>query len=466
MKGILKIQKNNTNVLKEEILSHSNKSLKKIYCLAGKVKESGYDTIEECLIDLKAKKFLAFGIDKKNTTKKMLDNVLKYTKNVYIWDNNENIEFNSNIFVFEYDEEAFVYLLGGEITDSALETDLSVYTKISFDLIKDKKEYEEYIAELTKFVKDSFVKLTKEVIEELLENKKIFTTKQYMHVLPSIAELLATKEEAEESVKEDAPEIPKVDLSSGLGDSFEIDLGDAFELEVQDIPKEPKKAKKKTEIVEEVETEAFGLNEDVQDIEDEEEYEVSNEVIDMESLVLETGVVKLDKSKIKKKEAKEEEQKAPISKKINLSKVSNIIMELAKKPTKGKDISKIKVPNYIKDMIPDFFEIMEEAKLEKTENGEFKQTTINLEIIDVNTGVRLVDKDAKLSQKIGQTYIEFYSQKIGEVSYEEKDIARIIKLAKNSYHIEIIPNGIEEYNLWEKLCTNSFRGSDRHYGLM
>ena len=48
-----------------------------------------------------------------------------------------------------------------------LETDLSMYTKLSWDLIKDKKEYEEYIEILTKEVKTSFVKLTKEYIDEL-----------------------------------------------------------------------------------------------------------------------------------------------------------------------------------------------------------------------------------------------------------------------------------------------------------
>ena len=63
-----------------------------------------------------------------------------------------------------------------------------------------------------------------------------------------------------------------------------------------------------------------------------------------------------------KKEAKEKEENNPASKKIDLTKVSNIIMELAKKPTKGKDIDKIKIPNYIKDMVPNFFEVMEEAK--------------------------------------------------------------------------------------------------------
>ena len=80
--------------------------------------------------------------------------------------------------------------------------------------------------------------------------------------------------------------------------------------------------------------------------------------------------------------------------------------------------------------------------------------------------MKYVDSEAKLRQKVGQTYVEFETDKLIDVTYEELDIARVIKLAKDYYHIEIIPRGIEEYTLWDKLCTNNFRGSSRQYGLM
>lgn len=470
MKVILKVQKDGVNTLKEEILSHSNNKLKKIYVIASDLKESGYDIVEECLIDLKARKFIAFGIDKKNTTRKVLENVLKYTKNVYVWDNNAEVEFNSNILVFEYDDEAFVYLLQGGLTDSMLETDLSMYTKLAFDLIKDKKEYEEYIDSLTKEIKDGFVKLTKEYIDELAEQKLIFTTKQYMHVVPSIAELLGKTEQNENKEEQvEAKPLPKIELNNLESDAFEIDLGDMANLELDvEIEEEEPVTEEVESNDEEVEMEAFGLTENDTFDESEEEYVISDEVIDMEALVLDSKVVKIDKDNIekgKKKEKKTVEAKQA-SKKINLSKVSNIIMELGTKPTKGKDVNKVKVPNYIKDMIPNFFEIMEEAKVLKTDDGEYKEASIKLEIIDVNNSNKYVDSDARLRQKVGQTYIEFESDKLTDIMYEEMDIARVIKLARDSYHIEIIPQGIEEYSLWDKLCTNSFRGSNRQYGLM
>ena len=468
MKSILKIQKDSVNTLKEELLAHSNSKLKKTYVVTGTVKESGWDIIEEFLIDLKARKFIALGIDKKNTTKKMLEGLLKYTKNVYVWDNNSEVEFNSNVFVFEYEDEAHVYTFAGDITESMLETDISMYTIAKYDLFQDKKEYAEFVDALTSAIKDSFAKLTKEYIEELLENKLIFTTKQYNHVLPSIAELLGKSEKQTEEVVSPKVEIPKIDIESSNLDSFEIDLGDisldtpSIELE-DDTPNFEEK-----DDVEEVEeeTEAFGLNEVFEDEDIKEEIEYID-AIDMESLVLESEVIKVDKKAIEKKKSKEvKEEQKQLSKKINLTNVSNIIMELAKKPSKGKDVSKIKIPNYIKEMIPQFFDIMEDAKLQKYEDGEYRIAEIKLEIIDVNNSNKFVDNNAVLKQKIGQTYLEFESEYIKDVMYEELDIARVIKLSKDSYHIEFIPNGIDEYLLWKKMCTNSFRGTDRQYGLM
>ncbi len=470
MRVELKVQSGSVNTLKEEILAHSNSKLKKIYIIASDVKESGYDILEECLIDLKARKFIALGIDKKNTTRKMLENVLKYTKNVYVWDNNAEVESNVSILVFEYEDESLVYLMQGSLTDSMLTTDMSMYTKITYDLIKDKKEYEEYIDGITKTVKDNFIKLEKSYIDELAEQKLIFTTKQYMHVVPSIAELLGKKEEAEEQKEEAPKKLPKVELNVNELDSFEIDLGDMadFEIGEQEAYVLEEKVEETVEQQQEVETEAFGLNEAVLE-DDKQEYVISDEAIDMEALVLESKVVKINKDDIEKgkeKSKKKVEQEKQASKKINLDKVSNIIMELASKPTKGKDVNKIKVPNYIKDMVPQFFEIMEDAKLLKTDDGECKEAVIKLEVIDVNSGMKHVDNEARIRQKVGQTYVEFETDKLIDVAYEELDIARVIKLAKDYYHIEIIPQGIEEYTLWDKMCTNSFRGSSRQYGLM
>lgn len=484
MKTILKIQKDGVNTLKEEILKNSNSKLEKMYVVMGNVKESGYDIIEEALIDLKAKTHIIMGIDKKNTTKKILDNIITYSKNVYVWDNNEDSELNANIFVFEYEDEAYVLSFAGDITDSLVETDTTMYTYITYDLVKDKKEYAEFIDVLTKTIKDDVEKLTKTKIAELSENKKIFSSRQYLHNVPSIAELLGSKdkEQKDDAVEEtkteyvDDEKLPKVELNTFEDVAFEIDLSD-LDLAVNGIVTEDNtedikdKEEQIIDLTEALEQEANLASENMETIhvDEAEEYVVSDEIIDLEELLFEKETVKIDKKKVEKKiktETKKKEENKTASKKIDLTKVSNIIMELAKKPAKGKDVDSIKVPMYIKEMIPDFFEVMETATLIEEKDGKYKEINIKLEIIDVNTGEKYIDNEAKLSHKLGQTYVTFESRKLINVNYEELDIARIIKLSKGSYHIEIIPSNMEEYNLWKKMCTNTFRGSSRQYGLM
>lgn len=468
MKTVLKIQKDGVNTLKEEILKHSNKQLQKIYVMIGCIKETGYDVLEECLIDLKAKKYIVMGIDKKNTTKKMLDNILSYTKNVYVWDNNEQVELSSNIFVFKYEDEAIILAFSGDVTDELLENDIVTYIVTTYDLVKDKKEYIQVIDTLTKTLKDDVNKLTKEYITELSENKKIFSTKQYIHAVPSIAELLGNKEEGidkKETQVVTEEKLSKVDLDNFSDVCFEIDLSD-LKIQEQEEEKVVEIDISDLEDTAEVEDE---YEETIETYEKETEYEISEEAIDLEDVIFETETVRLDKRKIEKnlkEKKKEKEDNKPISKKIDLKKVSNIIMELPKKVTKGRDVDSIKVPTYIKDMVPDFFESMEDAKLMEREDGKYKESNIRLEIIDVNSGEKYTDNNAKLSHRIGQTYITFESEKIIGIEYEELDIARVIKLSKDSYHIEFIPSNMEEYNLWKKMCTNTFRGSSRQYGLM
>lgn len=481
MKVTLNKQENGVNTLKEQFLKNSNKELKKFYIVCGEVKETGYDTIEECLIDCKAKKLIVFGIDKKNTTRKMLENLYKYTKSVYVYNNNGLVEIISNIFVFEFLTVAYVYTFAGSITASSIDTDKNMYTCIEYNLenMEDKLSYDEYVSGISKEVKEEgYAKLTKELIENLVEGKEIFTTKQYIHNVPSIAELLKSKEEDKTEKKQVEKPISKIKLDDLEDVSFEIDLGD-----MQDIGEITEEIEKGKAYVEddidvdtsnvkdkEVNASLFESTEKATttfDDTDEFSFIDAGNAIDMENLIFESKAVKLDKKKVQKKvEKKEKQEKTTNSKKIDLSKVSNIVMELPKKPTKGQDVDSIKVPNYIKDMIPDFFYVMENGKLVERKEGTFKETTISLEVIDVNNGNKYVDKAAKLVQKKGQTYVMFESEKLIDVIYEELDIARIIKLSETSYHIEIIPQGIEEYKLWKKMCTNNFRGSSRQFGLM
>ena len=93
------MQKENENTLASAISTCLSKNAKKAYFFVGNFKESGYKIIEEDLIDIKTKLFFVIGIDKKTTTRGMLEGLLNYTSDVYFYSNNSLNEFVSNISV-------------------------------------------------------------------------------------------------------------------------------------------------------------------------------------------------------------------------------------------------------------------------------------------------------------------------------------------------------------------------------
>ncbi len=487
MKVKLCVQKEGQNSIKDELLKESNLKPKKIYFYIGNMKETGFEMLEECLIDLKARKLIVLGIDKKNTTKKMLETILKHTKNIFVFNNNQMIELDSHIMVFEYDKEAKIYVINGNVSEGGYVDNITTYTLIEYDLSlkSDSDSYKQYIDELLNITKlEEAHKLEKEYIKELFDKQQIFTNKQYTHNVMSISELLNEKETTvkkeklleddievpDDKIWDDIEPIPEIDLSSLEDFSINIDVDDMIEKEQQlESDKEDIVIKEKDESKvyikkEDKETEQMiELDNDISMDFD------KNEVLDIEDLLFETATVEIDKRSIDKKIEKikkEKDEEKPISKKIDLAKVSNLIMELPKKLSKGKDVGIIKIPNYIKEMIPDFFEAIDKGKTSERTEGIFKEANIKLEIVDVKGGNKLSDSKAKILSKAGQTYIAFYSDELIDVNYEEDDITRIIKLARDIYHIEIISKEVQEYKIWKKLCSSKMRGSKRSYGIM
>lgn len=463
MKVKFNTQQNGVNTLKEKFELHSNDELKKTYMVIGNMKESGFDILEEFLIDLKARKYFLVGIDKKNTTRRMLEELCRYTKNVYVYNNNQDDELDASIYVFEYAKKAVIYVTSGSLSLSSFETDMSYYTEVIYDLEneEDKAEYKEYVANIVKGSKDeTFTQIDKVYVSKLVEEKEIFSTKQYTHNVLSISELLgksATKVPSEVEDLEEAPKnMPKVDLNA-IDFTADIDLGDIVndyeEVSADEIAFEELKEK---EVPQELVDEAV---EEV--IPEEEKIEISDEVIDMESMLFEKADIQLNKDK-KDSDKKSDDTK---SRKVDLEKVSNLFLELPAKTSK--DTDQLKVPNYIKDLVENFFEGLNKEKLSENEYGSAqRKQNISLEIIDVNSDTKYKDNNASITEVQGKTYISFNTEKLNDIYYEEKDIARIIKLSANTYHIEIIPKTTEEYSVWKRLCTTSMRGTDRCYGLM
>ena len=340
MKVKFNVQRNGVNTLKEKFELHSNSDLKKTYMIIGNIKDTGFDILEEFLIDLKARKYFLIGIDKKNTTRRMLEELCKYTKNVYVHNNNYDDELDGSVYVFEYTKKATVYTTGGSMSLSSFVTDVSCYVETEFDLenIQDKEEYKEFIDGITKESKsEEFVQIDKAYVARLVEEKEIFSTKQYTHNVLSISELLGkSANEVKEKVEdlEEAPKsMPKIDLNS-VDFSMDIDLGESNKEE--EIPKVSEEKNIVLDNLKEKEIDPKIVEKSVEDIpETTEDYEVSDEVIDMENMLFEKADIKLKKNKREEKEAKEENK----NRKVDLEKVSNLFIEL---PVKNNNLMRLK----------------------------------------------------------------------------------------------------------------------------
>lgn len=469
------VQKNNKNTLYQSF-SNNLENAKKVYIVSGSVKESGFELLEECLIDTKIKSYFFIGIDKKNTTKNMLESMLKLSKEVYCYNNNLEVEFDSNVIIIEEAKLARMYVFSSNLSDLSMNENISLYTEIVFDLLKsdDKTEYKNKVKEILNFINDeNFFLLSNEMISDLIENKEIFSTKQYNHSVMSISELLNKKSEKlsventaiSEEIKD--VEIPKIDLSDI---DLDIELPDIDKEKINDEPKEEIKIElsKCDEIYEntqneEIESLEFDQNESMQ-IEGE-NYFNSEDTLDINNLLFEKADIKLEKQDEKKDDVIKNEEKLEV-KKLNLNNISNLILELPARPSKGKDLKNIKVPNYIKQMIPDFFCLNSNAKSESIDGNMYKYRDINIEIIVAKTGEKFTDRQAKLMQKQGQTYITFTTSAFENVDYSEGDILRIIKLSDEIYHIEVISSDMSEYKIWSKVCNQKMKSSERKYGMM
>jgi hypothetical protein len=483
------MQKENENTLANAISTCLGENAKKAYFFIGNFKETGYKIIEDDLIDIKTKLFFAIGIDKKTTTRSMLEGLLEYTDDVYYYSNNNLNEFVSNICIFEYTDRAYVYVSGSNISESGIQTDLSIYTKITYDLKNalDKQEYKNQIKELQKIVDENgFEKLDKSVIEKLVEDKEIFSTRQYNHSFMSISELLGKKDKKEENKKEELSkeeiedvykkdvEIPKIDLTDI---SIDIDIPEEFEKVspkeeiaidyVEDKITLPKDIETYEEIKEPKKSDEIDENNELYDESMKDDNIDFNQTLDINDMLFSKADIKLDvsSSKPKKKKVKENEEDENVVKvkKVNLNNITNLIFEVAARTSKEED--SVKVPNQVKIMIPDFFGL-DEAENEEVNGSMHKVKHIKLEVVNAKTNEKYTDDDAKITYKPKQSYLTFVSKILENVEYDENDIVRINKLSENEYHMEIIDKKLQEYKVWSKLCNQKFRASTRKFGVM
>ena len=503
-------QNENKNTLAESITASFERNPKKVYFFWGCMKESGFRIVEEEFFDTKAKLFFAVGIDKKNTTRNMLESMLDRTKDVYVYSNNQVAEFDSNVSIFEYTNEAVIYVANSNISESGIKDDMSLYTEIIYDFSEDedKQEYKQMIKKITSNLEElKFIKINKTTVEKLVEDKEIFSTRQYNHKVQSIAELLGKSNTASpENIEKKKQEIddvytsdvsiPKIDLSDMTIDIQDIDLSDVEnEITVSEPSSESTSKEvevdfedtKDDELTQEKIDELYGVKEDKID-KDNELYDETMEdmafddsgTLDIGNLLFSKADLKLDVSEVKKNDKNiseeknsnkeknefEEEEEVVQVKKVNLNNVTNFIFELPSRPTKGQDINSIRIPNYIRTMIPDFFELNEKGKNITEDGVTIREREIKVEVVDAKSGEKYTDRNARIAHRTGQTYFVITTDVLKNITYSEGDIIMVIKLAGDIYHLEIISKDMQEYKLWNKVYTQKFNSSSRKYGMM
>ncbi|MEG0074159.1 MAG: hypothetical protein RR751_06665 [Clostridia bacterium] len=505
------IQKDGENTIGKKIEEAFAKKPEKVYMFLGTLKDDGFEILENGLVGSKAKVVVVTGYDRKNTTKIMLEGLLKYTDELYGYNNNKEVSLDANVILFKYKQAASVYVYSGNTSEGGIKDNISLYTHIiyDFEMLSDKEEYKKLIAQIKDFVADEkIVKIIdKAEITNLSNEKEIFTQKIYNHQVKSVAELLASHKSATKATKneplEEVPEIKDINLEDFAFSNIDIDFEEDEEIPVSifdfeedssdiEIPEEEYASEKivsESGYLDPDDVDVINLDDVVLEDDD-----LSDEVIDLESVIFSKPSMRMKRETVKelkdekekeaereKKREEEKERKAVegdvpsdefldqeiqlVSKKINLKNVSTLIMQLPKQMTKGKEKNCIKVPNYVKDLIPQFLD-MTKASSVKVDKDKYKIKDIEIDIMDIEENVKYEDKEAKLSQKAGQTYIAFASDVIGNVEIEENSIARILKTGDGKYSIEIVPVNSNEYPIWKKVCNLTFRGSTRKYGVM
>lgn len=387
-----------------------------VWIVSGIVKDTGLEYLKESIesaIKNKTEVNMLIGVDRKNTSKDALINLISIGANLSIHVNTEDEKVESRIYAFiSNKKESYVYLFGGKLSEGGLTENNSIITEIKYQ--KDEQEaLRVFKTQLISGTSSIFKNVDKEDILLLAKNGEILT-RIIDRKIPSIKELYGNKEQiiGEQTYDESSNlKIFDIDDLENIDIEFEdgIELRKNVELQVEKDAKE--------EIIEIKKSEN-----DLKRLLGKEEKEVEN-----------------PKAKIIKN-----------IKEIDSKNISAIIIEAGKIATDGAEAGKIRIPKLLATKLYNFLEI-----------SESEEKSIAVELID-NKDSKSIKTSANINSN--SKGISLYIEEIKKLDINEIDILRIIK--EDTYKIEIIRKDTNEYAIWEKYCTNSVRGTSRRYALI
>ncbi len=392
-------------------------NFKEAWIVSGISKDSGIELLlasVENAIKRDMKVNVMLGVDRKNTSKDALTKLLSVGANLSIHVNGDSNKVETRIYAFESENNnSYIYISGGKLSEGGLTENNCIITEIKYEA----KEYENF-----KLFKQQLLLGTENIFKtvdkndiELLAMKGEIVARITERKIPSISELYGEKENIV------GEQIYDEGKSLGLFDKDELEN---IDIEIDD----------KIDIRKNVEMEA--------------EKEAKENIFEKTNKTQED----LDRLLgIEKEEATS--QKSRIVKDLNENDFKNmttLIIEAGKPLAKDKEVKEIRIPRSLAVLMPEYLNVETEKQ-------------INLDIVDNKTN-REYNEEAQIYDN-GKGF-SITSPKLSELNIEENDVIRIIKIDNEKYKIEIIRNGTDEYNVWERYCTSTIKGTKRRFGII
>ena len=402
------------NILKTRL----SEKFDEVWIVSGIVKDSGIDILLDSFntaVENGTKLNTLLGVDRKNTSKDMLLKLLSVGANLSIHINSEENKVETRIYAFESkDSVSYVYISGGKFSEGGLQENTCLITEIKYSA----EEYEKFKLFKNQLIQNtnSEFKLVDKDDIALLAMKGEIVSRIIDRKIPSISELYGNKEQVigEQVYDEGASlglfnsaDLEEVDIEFDTG----IEIRKNVELEVE------KEAKK--------------------------------------DIFVETNKTEEDLKRLlgKDEEENSEGKRTRIIKELKDSDFKNmntLIIEVGKITEKGVGANELRIPRSLSGMMEEFLNVIDSKD-------------VNLQIID--------NKDNREYIKVAVLYdngkgVSLKTEEFENLKLVEEDLIRLIKIDNETYKIEIIRNDTEEYNVWERYCTNNVKGTKRRYGII
>lgn len=389
----------------------------------------------------------------KNTLKKVANSLLELGCEVYLFNNSGNnsiSDFQYKGAIFENAKKATVILSTGNFTESGLFNGYNTITKLSYDLSDEQDEFTNLKNSIiSENVLKSFTRVTR-------ENFEAFFTKE----IPTIEEF------TRKDVDQTEPIITSIDDIN-----IDIEIDDKVDFSVAEVEEEKPKKEPKPAITQEKEI----ISQPAEVVEFEStKYFMDDDALDIENMLFNESSRKTantladDVADNSLEEDKPEENPKIITKTKDLSKTSIFMLQIPKITKKGTASGELKIPLYLRDLIPAFWGWPKGYSVQKNSNEKSRICTFKI-IDTANADNVITDDNVKLFQREGENSFSIFSENLIELDLHENDIIRFIKTeaATGSYFTcEIIRTDANEYPIWEQFCTNLLKGSKRKYGMM